>query len=115
VTATLSVEAVQVRWMADDEVAFPARFDGTVGAMVSPPRLACTSNVVLAVMLLESRAVTVMRLSPDFRSRPLTFQAVVPRLTPSPPRSFDQVRALTDLPEAAEAVPLRLKVATVVV
>ena len=111
----MSVEADQVRWMADDEVALPARLVGMVGGVASPPRLACTSKVVLAVMLLESRATTVMRLSPDFSSRPLTFQAVVPRTTPSPPRSFDQVRALTVLPEAAEAVPLRLKVGAVVV
>lgn len=71
-------------------------------------KLPCTRIVVLVVMLLESRTVTLMRLSPDWRSMKSMFQAVVPIPIPEPPRSLDQVMALRVLPPVVAAVPVRL-------
>ena len=65
VTPTLSVEAVQVRDTVVGEVAVAARLVGTDGANVSPLKVELTEIVVLAVILLESRTVTVMRFAPD--------------------------------------------------
>src|SRR5256885_6432668 len=52
-----------------------------------------------------SRAVTVRRLAPVWRTMPLAVQLVVPVAVPLPPRGFAHVTCVT--PTASEAVPPR--------
>jgi hypothetical protein len=111
----LSVDALHDKLIREEDAAVPARLVGTLGAVMSPPDVACTVNVALPVILLESRAMTVMMLSPDFRSMASIFQVVVPIPIPEPPRSLVQVTAFTVFPFEAEAVPARFTMAPVVV
>src|SRR5207244_8741274 len=55
-----------------------------------------------------SRAVTVRRLAPVWRTMPLAVQLVVPVAVPLPPRLFAHVTWVT--PTASEAVPPRASV-----
>src|SRR5256885_12906755 len=55
-----------------------------------------------------SRAVTVRRLAPVWRTMPLAAQLVVPVAVPLPPRLFAHVTWVT--PTASEAVPPRASV-----
>ena len=104
-TATLSFEAVQVRATLVDEVALAVKLVGIEGAVMSPADR-FTVIVVLAMILAESRTVTVITLLPETRSILSTFHDVVPRAIPWPPRLFDQVTALSVLPGATVAVPV---------
>ena len=63
----------------------------TVGGVVSEATVTVAAMVALPVLPAASRAVTVSMFVPDWRTIPLTFQAVVPAAVPLPPRSFDHV------------------------
>jgi len=78
----LSVEAVHERSteLAEEAVAF--KVAGGIGATMSPALAWVTVIVAVAVMLAESRTVTVMMLSPEARSMASAYQLVVPKLTP---------------------------------
>jgi len=82
VTATLSVEAFQVSAALVGVVALPLKPVGTEGAVVSLLAPMCRVIVVAAVILAESRTVTVITLSPVTRSMLSTFHDVVPRAIP---------------------------------
>ena len=78
----MSVEAFQVSAALVGVVALALRPVGTEGAVVSLPAPMCTVIVVAAVILAESRTVTVMTLSPEARSMLSIFHDVVPRAIP---------------------------------
>src|SRR5262245_8007409 len=69
---------------------------GCVGAVY------VTVTAALAGLPAASRAVTVITLSPGFRST-ATFQFVVPVAVPEPPRLFTQLTCVT--PTLSDAVP----------
>ncbi len=76
----------------------------TVGEVVSGG-VYVTVRVSVAVFPAASRAVTVRRFVPAWRTIPLTVQLVVPLAVPLPPRSFVHVTWVT--PTLSEAAPPR--------
>ena len=76
----------------------------TVGEVVSGG-VYVTVRVSVAMFPAASRAVTVRRFVPAWRTIPLAVQLVVPLAVPLPPRSFAHVTWVT--PTLSEAVPPR--------